>query len=88
MASAEQIGPNVDQAAYWVSRTGQNWVEQQEVLDHLFSDITGAFLKAAMPQPGERVLDLGCGTGETTLEIGNRIVPDGSACIARRSLAG
>ena len=78
MTSAEQTGPNADQAAYWVSRTGQNWVDQQEVLDHLFSNITGAFLKAAMPQAGERVLDLGCGTGETTLEIGNRIAPDGS----------
>jgi SAM-dependent methyltransferase len=78
MTSTEQTGSNVDQAAYWVSRTGQNWVDQQEVLDHLFSNITGAFLKVAMPQPGERVLDLGCGTGETTLEIGNRIMPDGS----------
>ncbi|MGI9523684.1 MAG: class I SAM-dependent methyltransferase [Hyphomicrobiaceae bacterium] len=79
MTTVERTGPNVDQADYWVSRTGQNWVNQQEALDRLFSNITATFLNAAMPQPGERALDLGCGTGETTLEIGKRIAPGGSA---------
>ena len=78
MATAERTGPNVDQANYWVSRTGRNWLDQQNVLDRLFSNITGIFLKAAMPLPGERVLDLGCGTGETTIEISKLIAPDGS----------
>jgi SAM-dependent methyltransferase len=79
MVIADRNGPNVDQADYWVSRTGQNWVNQQEALDHLFSNITATFLTAAKPLAGERALDLGCGTGETTLEIGKRIAPDGSA---------
>ena len=79
MSSAEETSPNAEQAAFWVSRTGQNWVDQQEVLDRLFSNITEALLRAAMPQMGERVLDLGCGSGETTLEIGNRVAPEGFA---------
>jgi len=31
------------------------------------------------PQPGERVLDLGCGTGELTAEIGRAVGPEGEA---------
>ena len=78
MTSTAQTGPNADQAAYWTSRTGKNWVDQQEVLDHLFSNITQVLLEAAILQPGERVLDLGCGSGGTTLDIGRRIAPGGS----------
>jgi ubiquinone/menaquinone biosynthesis C-methylase UbiE len=78
MTSAEQTGPNADQAVYWASRTGKNWVDQQEALDHLFTNITQELLEASMLQPGERVLDLGCGSGATTLDIGSRITPGGS----------
>jgi trans-aconitate methyltransferase len=34
------------------------------------------------PQPGERVLDLGCGTGELTAEIGRAVGPEGEAVVA------
>lgn len=43
----------------------------------------GAHGEAAMqlspPQPGERVLDLGCGFGETTLQLASLVGEDGSA---------
>ena len=36
-----------------------------------------AFFKLAAVQPGERVLDLACGPGETTLEAARRVGPQG-----------
>ncbi|MAO27468.1 MAG: hypothetical protein CMN15_09850, partial [Roseovarius sp.] len=56
-------GPNADQAAYWQSRAGQKWVTHQATLDRLFENVLAETLARAAPQPGERVLDIGCGWG-------------------------
>jgi SAM-dependent methyltransferase len=39
----------------------------QESQDRLFTEITATLFEAAAPQPGETVIDIGCGAGETTL---------------------
>jgi len=35
-------------------------------------------LTALAPQPGERVLDIGCGGGETALDLAWAVAPDGT----------
>jgi SAM-dependent methyltransferase len=54
-----------EQAARWNGEGGQAWVEQQAPLDAMFKPFE-ALLTDAIEQ-GERVLDVGCGTGSTTL---------------------
>ena len=70
--------PNAGEAAYWSSPARQKWVDHQESLDRLFGGITEALLREALPQPGEHVLDLGCGTGATTFTFSRHIAPGGT----------
>ncbi|MDE3176742.1 MAG: methyltransferase domain-containing protein [Pseudomonadota bacterium] len=58
---------NAKQSAYWNGDAGRRWTAIQESQDRLFTEITAALFAAAAPQPGEKVLDVGCGAGETTL---------------------
>ena len=63
---------------YWNNEAGRQWVAQQELIDSLFEPVTAAIVTAAAPRPGERVVDVGCGTGTTVLELAKRVGPRGS----------
>lgn len=69
--------PALPQAEYWNGPASMLWVELQERLDVLFAPLTSVALDAARPQPGERVLDVGCGCGATVLELARRVGPQG-----------
>ena len=65
--------PNADQADYWSSPDGQKWVTYQGDLDRLMEPALEAVLDAAAPRVGEHVLDIGCGTGASTMELARRV---------------
>jgi len=60
---------NADQAAFWNAQPGQNWVTFQACLDAQLAEVNGALLAACAVQPGERVLDIGCGAGGSTFAL-------------------
>jgi len=60
---------NSEQIAEWNGALGQRWVEMQQEIDRIVVPFGDAALKAAAPQPGERVIDIGCGCGDTSIEI-------------------
>jgi ubiquinone/menaquinone biosynthesis C-methylase UbiE len=68
---------NADQIEYWNSKVGDTWARMQARLDRAFTPVTAALLSVAAPQPGESVLDVGCGTGETTLAVAGVVGDDG-----------
>ena len=57
---------NAEQIDYWNGKVGDIWGQMQERMDLALTPVTAALLAAASPQPGELVLDIGCGAGETT----------------------
>ena len=75
MADPEQI--NADQLAFWNGPGGHTWVVRQEHTDITLAPVTEALLAFAAPQTGERVLDVGCGCGATTLEFARAVGPAG-----------
>ena len=69
---------NRAQRDYWNERSGPTWVRHQEDLDAMLRGIGLATIDRLAPRAGERVLDVGCGCGETTVELGRRIGAGGS----------
>jgi SAM-dependent methyltransferase len=70
---------NADQRAYWTERASQVWIARQELLDEQLAPLGARTLDALDPQPGERVLDVGCGCGASTVELAQRVGPGGRA---------
>jgi SAM-dependent methyltransferase len=70
---------NADQAAFWNDQPGRNWVERQASLDTMLGEVTDRLLAAAAPEPGEAVLDVGCGAGASTFALASAVAPSGHA---------
>ncbi len=66
---------NAEQIAYWNAAT--HWVDDQEGHDQMLAPLGLLAIDALDLQAGERVLDIGCGTGATTSELSSRVGPHG-----------
>lgn len=70
--------PNAAQRDFWNAGPGQRWAAFQADLDALHQPIAEMVVDAAAPRPGQRVLDIGCGAGATTLLLADRVQPGGA----------
>lgn len=72
-------GPNAAQRDYWSTSPGaEAWTSLHRDLDLQFVPLTAAALEVLAPGPGEKILDVGCGCGDTALRIAARVAPGGS----------
>src|SRR5438270_7350001 len=71
-------GDNSEQIAEWNGALGQRWVAMQQEIDRIVVPFGDAALRAAAPQPGERVIDIGCGCGDTSIQIARMVGATGS----------
>ncbi len=72
------ISSNRSQIAYWNGPIGHMWAEAQEKRDRDHAPMTDALLNLAAARSGEHVLDIGCGSGTTTLRLAAQVGADGS----------
>jgi len=70
---------NAEQIALWNDTAGRAWVETQETLDAVLAPFEDLLVEAVADRKAQRVLDVGCGTGSTTLAIARRLGPKGTA---------
>ena len=70
--------PNVNQTGNWDGPLGQHWVNNAERLDGMLRKFGEQIIEKLSPQPGECILDIGCGSGAVALAIGAIAGVDGS----------
>jgi SAM-dependent methyltransferase len=70
--AAELAMSNDGQIEYWNGPAGRKWVDVHRQLDVMLSPITAALLDRAAIEAGERVVDVGCGCGDTTIAIAEK----------------
>lgn len=64
---------NAYQVADWNGQSGEYWVANQVRLDAMMAVFGQAAIEAAASATGERVLDVGCGAGASSLDLAARV---------------
>ncbi len=70
---------NASQVQWWNGEAGRRWVAERERHAAIRQRLTPHLLRAAAVAPGNEVLDVGCGCGETTIAVAGSTGPDGGA---------
>ena len=89
---------NADQIEFWNGVGGEMWLARHDRMEPQLAPLGRAAIEAAAPKPGERAIDIGCGTGTTSLKIADVVGERGMVLgvdvseplveAARRSAAG
>ncbi|MGA3305349.1 MAG: hypothetical protein ABSC26_04995, partial [Stellaceae bacterium] len=61
--------PDKPYIEYWAGTGGEHWARHNDFTEHMFAPVTAVLLAAAAAKPGERVVDVGCGCGGTSLAL-------------------
>ncbi|MBN8465296.1 class I SAM-dependent methyltransferase [Corallococcus exiguus] len=65
--------PEDEQTKLWNGTAGHAWADNQEVLDGMFKPLENLLAEAVVASSARQVLDVGCGTGSTTLAVARRL---------------
>jgi ubiquinone/menaquinone biosynthesis C-methylase UbiE len=66
-----------EQARLWNGPSGRAWVETQDLLDRIYKPFEDLLVEAVSRARRREVLDVGCGTGSTTLAIARLLGENG-----------
>ncbi len=69
---------NADQKKFWNESKGKSWVELQPKIDSLLQPIGDVALSKLNPIEGEKIAEIGCGTGTMSFLISDKVGTSGS----------
>jgi len=78
MGNLQASGPNAEQITYWNETAGPKWVTLHDIIDAQIVDLGQLAMDRARIRISERVLDVGCGCGATSIDLGRRVGAHGS----------
>jgi ubiquinone/menaquinone biosynthesis C-methylase UbiE len=73
MTTNNHSGP--DQSKIWNEAVGDAWVEHAAHFDATLEPFGEAVMQRLTLRPGDRVVDIGCGTGATTIRLADTVQP-------------
>ena len=59
--------------ALWAGQSGERWLSNVDRLEEMLEPIGHALIELAACQPGEQIIDVGCGAGATSILIAQKI---------------
>jgi SAM-dependent methyltransferase len=68
---------NADQIAYWNGPGGQRWADRQQSQDILLQPVADLLIDRARVKAGERIIDVGCGSGAVSIALAQKVGPSG-----------
>lgn len=68
---------NNAQEENWNGPGGQSWVTYQERIDAAAVAFSSACMERLQAKPGERIIDVGCGAGTTSMELAKQVGAQG-----------
>ncbi|MEO0467771.1 MAG: class I SAM-dependent methyltransferase, partial [Pseudomonadota bacterium] len=68
---------DISQSELWNGEMGERWAAYSDALDHMLSPFIEPIMTAAALQPGERVVDIGCGAGVLSVRAAADVAPMG-----------
>jgi ubiquinone/menaquinone biosynthesis C-methylase UbiE len=68
---------NADQIAYWNGPGGQKWADRQQAQDILLAPAADILIGRAQTKAGERIIDVGCGSGAISIALAPKVGPSG-----------
>jgi SAM-dependent methyltransferase len=78
MTETQSAGVNAEQVRRWNNESGLRWVAERKRNAAARDNILPHLWRAVALRPGDRVLDVGCGCGETTVVAARSVQPGGS----------
>ncbi len=57
----------------WAGQRGERWLANADRFEEMLEPIGRALIELAACQPGERIIDVGCGTGATSIAIARQV---------------
>lgn len=63
------MADNAEQAEFWNGRMGEAWAKAEARIDQLMMPLSEVAVAQMAAQSGERILDVGCGCGSTSIAL-------------------
>src|ERR1700712_1561683 len=77
--TSETAGANGEAIEAWSGPLFERWVTYRDIVAEGLGAHGDAAIAANPPRPGDRVLDIGCGFGDSTRRLGDLVGPEGEA---------